>query len=227
MLGRKSSLMDWGHISFLMEERKGRVATWEDQVFYQLKEHYFWPLTESYSRAHHVIHLVSPVAGSYWRAHHTMHTSIHLVSEELRENNWKLQGFQKEKLHGWDCASQSKSSWNIFCCNFYNKLIAWKCLTLKWRSRPQSTPFAIYYSMANINLYKSHTWAFFASSYCFLDIHIKKIHDLKNIGRRHDIHNNRSGTIRWQIADFLSDGNHNFCIFQPILVKIATWKVWP
>ena len=33
-----------------------------------------------------------------------------------------------------------------------------------------------------------------------------------------------SGTIQWQIPDFLSDGNSNVYIFQLLNVKTVTWK---
>ena len=39
------------------------------------------------------------------------------------------------------------------------------------------------------------------------------------------MYNIGSGTMRLQIPDFLYDGNSNTCILQPILVKIASWKV--
>ena len=37
----------------------------------------------------------------------------------------------------------------------------------------------------------------------------------------------RTGTIRLQIPDFLSDGNNNnmFAFFEHLLVKIVNWKV--
>ena len=38
------------------------------------------------------------------------------------------------------------------------------------------------------------------------------------------MYNLLSGILRWQIPDYLSDENSNVCIFQPILIKIATWK---
>ena len=39
------------------------------------------------------------------------------------------------------------------------------------------------------------------------------------------MYNIRSGVIRLEILDFLSDDSSSVCIFQPFLAKIATWKV--
>ena len=41
--------------------------------------------------------------------------------------------------------------------------------------------------MANVNLYKSHTRVYFASSYNFRDIHISKFVTLENVGQGHDV----------------------------------------
>ena len=41
------------------------------------------------------------------------------------------------------------------------------------------------------------------------------------------MYNIRSGVIRWKIPGLLSDGNQNVWIFQPLLVEMATWNVWP
>ena len=74
-------------------------------------------------------------------------------------------------------------------------------------------------SIENINLYKSHSWVYFAGSHRFKDIHhfrmcdrVKMLVTTKNI---------RSGAIRWKIRDFLSRGNSNVCIFQHLLVNIV------
>ena len=67
--------------------------------------------------------------------------------------------------------------------------------------------------MANINLYKRHIiCSFFATTYRFPDIHISKFVTF-NIWVLVMIYNIRSEAIRWQIPDFLSDGNSNVCIF--------------
>ena len=47
------------------------------------------------------------------------------------------------------------------------------------------------YAMANIDLYKSHTRAFFARSRRFPDIHISKC-DLKNLSHGHDVQHSKS-----------------------------------
>ena len=36
------------------------------------------------------------------------------------------------------------------------------------------------------------------------------------------VYNIRSGAIRWQIPDFLSDGNSKVCVLQCLIVEIAT-----
>ena len=41
------------------------------------------------------------------------------------------------------------------------------------------------------------------------------------------MYNIRSGTIRWQIPDFLSDDNNNVCSFPTFTCKISTLKVLP
>ena len=84
------------------------------------------------------------------------------------------------------------------------------------------------HSMANINVYKSHrpTRAFFVSSNRLRDIYILTFVTWKMLVKVMK-YNIRIGAIRWmQILDFLCDGNSNVCIFQRLLVKIATWKVW-
>ena len=59
-----------------------------------------------------------------------------------------------------------------------------------------------FFSMGNINLYKSRNLKFFASPTVFeIFLHFK-IRDLDNVS------SSRSGAIRWQIPDFLSDGKY-------------------
>ena len=60
---------------------------------------------------------------------------------------------------------------------------------------------------ANINLCKSRSWAFFASSHSFQDIHISNFVTLKCRSK----YNIGVGAIQCIIADFLSDGNSNVC----------------
>ena len=72
--------------------------------------------------------------------------------------------------------------------------------------------------MATINLYKRHTWAFFASFHRFQDIHISKFVTWKMEGKVM-MYNISSGAIQWQIHDFLSNGNSNVCIFSSMYLS--------
>ena len=107
--------------------------------------------------------------------------------------------------------------------------------------------------MANIKLYKRHTWAFLATrSHRFQDIHISNFVTMKSRPSHdgcgatwwqsrpsHDDSgatrwqsrpsHDGSGATRWLIPVFLSCDNSNLCIFhfQSILVKIDNWKVLP
>ena len=81
--------------------------------------------------------------------------------------------------------------------------------------------------MANLNLYKSYTKAFFASSRRLPDIHISnlvtlntmynvlsaaircQIHDFRSDDNSNTMYNVLSAAIRCQIHDFLSDDNSN------------------
>ena len=57
------------------------------------------------------------------------------------------------------------------CAFFYNKCMTRKCLTLKMKVNvTEYTKSQWSHSIANINLYKSRTWAFFASSHRFPDV---------------------------------------------------------
>ena len=68
-----------------------------------------------------------------------------------------------------------------------------------------------YHSMANINLYKSHTSALLTSPHRFRDIHISKFVTWK-VYDKVTMYNICSGANQWQIPYFLSDGNGNICI---------------
>ena len=80
-----------------------------------------------------------------------------------------------------------------------------------------------YHSMANINFYKSHTWAFFVSSHSFPDIHFAKFVTIK-IYVKVMMYNILSGAIQTQISDFIYDGKSNFAFSSGYL---STWEVWP
>ena len=67
--------------------------------------------------------------------------------------------------------------------------------------------------MVYINCY---SWAFFTSSDRFYDIHIKNV-DLENVGQGHNVQI-RSGAIRWQMLDTLSNGNSSVCIFPTLSI---------
>ena len=83
--------------------------------------------------------------------------------------------------------------------------------------------------MANINLYKSRTWAFLASVHRLPDIKYYMISinfvTLK-IYIKVTLHNIRNGAIRWQISDFLSDSNNNIFSTSHHLRNICQ-KFWP
>ena len=85
--------------------------------------------------------------------------------------------------------------------------------------------------MANIKLYKSRAWAFFASSHIVLDIKyydFKKYCDLENISKCHDGDGDGDGAVQWLVPDFLYDDNINVCTISYHLrdicknIKIAT-----
>ena len=103
------------------------------------------------------------------------------------------------------------------------------------RSRIQYSQWP--HSMANIKLYRSRTWVFFASS---PDFEISTFYNsLPWKCRSRSWSTTISDVIRWQmiyyyqwrhswqIPDFLSNGNSSVSIFQNLLVKIATWTVCP
>ena len=85
-------------------------------------------------------------------------------------------------------------------------------LTLKMKVKVSNTPIAMVpFSMDNINLYKSRTYAFFASFHRFPDTHISKFVTFKMYVNL--MYHIRSDAIRCQIHDFLSESNGNVCIF--------------
>ena len=72
----------------------------------------------------------------------------------------------------------------------------------------------LHHSMANINLYKSCTWAFFASSHRFPDdiyYMISRNCVTLKIFVNVTMYNIRTGAIRWRIPDFIYDGYSNVC----------------
>ena len=74
--------------------------------------------------------------------------------------------------------------------------------------------------MVNIILNKSPNITFSAK--------YRRFRDLENVGQCNDSYEYsyiRDGAIRWQIHDFMSDGNDNVSFFQPLLGRIATWKI--
>ena len=66
--------------------------------------------------------------------------------------------------------------------------------------------------MANINLCKSRSSAFFVSSHHFQDIHISKVETMKMYVKVM-MYNIRSCTVRLQVSHFLSDDNGNVLTF--------------
>ena len=86
------------------------------------------------------------------------------------------------------------------------------------------------HSMANINLYRSHTWAFFSSFHLFRDILISKFVTLKMLVKVM-MYNIYSSVIQWQIPDFWPDSNSNVCSISHRLQDFRNSnklsKVWP
>ena len=108
---------------------------------------------------------------------------------------------------------------------FYSKCIANKFLTLKIKIKVTE------YTICNGPI----RWQISTSMKAILEhlslaLTVFEIFTFKNSWSWGNInvimYNICSGTIGWKIPNFLSDCNSNACIFQPILVKIATWKVW-
>ena len=88
------------------------------------------------------------------------------------------------------------------------------------------------HSMANINLYESCTWAFFASSHCFPNnkyyLISRNLVILKWLVKVM-MYSVCNGAIEWLIPDFLSDGNSNVCSTFHLLrdIRKKSQKFWP
>ena len=103
-----------------------------------------------------------------------------------------------ELLHDGGHASRGKSARDI-CCRriLFNPMHIKKIFDLENKCQGHGVQHLQWsHSIANINLYKCHTWVFFPSSHSFRDIHISKFVTL-NMQLKVTMYNIRSDAIQW------------------------------
>ena len=84
-----------------------------------------------------------------------------------------------------------------------------------------------FHSMANINLYESQTWAFFASSHRFRDVHISKCLTVKILVKVID-YSIRSYPTRWRISTCIKVIRRIFAVASTVseILILYTFELW-